>query len=111
MKSARILISALFLLLTQPATAGALYGTVLIRGAPASGVEILVACPGFANQTAAANSTTDGRGSYSLGIRASGRCQMQVRRGAQAGAVFEVFISENTIRFDFEIDAALTRVR
>jgi hypothetical protein len=36
---------------------------------------------------------------------------MRVRRGNQIGAPFEVFISNNPLRFDFQINGAMNRVR
>jgi hypothetical protein len=80
--------------------------------APAAGVEISVACPGFDRPAQApAPVATDARGSFSLLVPASGRCEMRVGRGNQVGAPFEVFVSNNPLRFDFEINRAMNRVR
>jgi hypothetical protein len=54
---------------------------------------------------------TDPRGSFSLQVPASGRCEMRARRGNQVGAPFVVFVSNNPLRFDFTIDGAMNRVR
>ena len=100
------------LLFPQVATAGPLYGTVRTGSKPAQGVEISVACPGFARPAQSPPPVvTDSRGSFSLQVPASGRCEMRVKRGNQVGAPFEVFVSNNPLRFDFEIDGALNRVR
>ena len=113
MKTTLSLILGFLLLVPHAASAGALYGTVRVGGAPAAGVAIVVACPAFKSPgpPAVIEALTDARGSYSLGVSASGRCEMQVRRGGQVGAAFEVFVSDNPLRFDFEIDGSLNRVR
>ena len=94
-------------LVTQYASAGPLYGTVQQAGAPAGGVTIIVTCPAMSGAVEAA---TDARGSYSMRVPASGRCEMRVRRDALLGAAFEVFISDNPLRFDLQIDGAMNRV-
>ncbi|HKW95163.1 MAG TPA: hypothetical protein VJX92_24985 [Methylomirabilota bacterium] len=42
---------------------------------------------------------------------ASGRCEMRARRGSQVGLPFDVFVSNNPLRLDFEVNAAMNRVR
>jgi len=49
--------------------------------------------------------------SFSLRVETTGRCEMQLQRNNQVGAAFEVFVSNNPLRFDFEIDSAMNRVR
>jgi hypothetical protein len=112
MKNFLILVLGLLLLLPPSASAGALYGTVRIGQAPAAEVNISVACPGF-NRPGhpPIDVVTDRRGSFSLRVQASGRCEMRVRRGNQVGAAFEVFVSNNPVRFDFEVNGAMNRVR
>lgn len=106
-----LLVLSASLLLPHAATAGPLYGTVRMGPSAASGVEISVACPGFDAPTQAPPPVlTDAQGSYSLLVPATGRCQMRVRRGNQIGTAFDVFISENPLRLDFGIDAAMNRV-
>ena len=107
----RLALLGVLVLMTQVATAGPLYGTVRIGAAPASGVQISVACPTFSVPAHTSPPVmTDANGSYSLLVRATGSCQMQVSRGDQVGAAFEVFVSDNPLRFDFQIDAAFNRV-
>ena len=105
-----LLTFSLPLLLPQPASPGPLYGTVRIGQAPAAGIEVSVACPSF-ERPPLAWVVTDARGSFSLQVPASGRCEMRVRRGNQSGSPFVVFVSNNPLRFDFEIDAGMNRVR
>lgn len=101
----------LFLLSAQLATAGPLYGTVRMEQAPAVGVEVTVACPSFDRTThKPVPATTNDRGSYSLLVPASGRCQMRARRGDTVGRSFDVFVSDRSLRFDFEIDRRMNRV-
>jgi hypothetical protein len=101
------------MLLPAVASAGTLYGTVRLGTAPAAEVTLTVACPGFNRQppAATATATTDGRGSYSLRVEAAGRCEMRAQRGNQVGAVFQVFVSNEAMRFDFTTDHAMNRVR
>ena len=112
MRRAVFLVLVLSLPWPPPAAAGPLYGTVRMGQAPAQNVEISVACPGFDRPARApATVVTDARGSFSLLVPASGRCQMRVQGGGRVGAPFEVFVSNNPLRFDFEVDRALNRVR
>jgi hypothetical protein len=111
MKSVVVLVLGLLLLVPPSATAGPLYGTVRMGQEPVQRVDIFVACPGFNRSAQApASVTTDARGSFALRVEASGRCEMRVRRGNQTGSPFEVFVSNNPVRLDIEIDRALNRV-
>ena len=116
MKNVLFLVVSLVLLLPQSASADAMYGTVRKGQAPAAAVNISVACPGFSRRGQPAprvvtDAVTDARGSFSLRVPTSGRCEMRVGRNNQLGAAFEVFVSNNPVRFDFEIDDAMNRVR
>ncbi len=112
MKNGPLYVLGLALLLPDVAFAGPLYGTVRIGPAPAAGVEVLVACPGFSRPAQPPSQVvTDPRGSFALRVQASGRCEMRAQRGNQIGAPFEVFISNNPLRFDFQINGAMNRVR
>jgi len=112
MKRVLSIVPVLILFLPQSAFAGPLYGTVKIGPAPAANINVSVACPGFGRPASPpSDAVTDARGSFSLFVQASGRCEMRVRRGAQAGAPFEVFVSGNAIRFDVTVDGGLNRVR
>jgi hypothetical protein len=106
------LVLVLWLGLPASAIAGPLYGTVRQGQAPAAGVEITVACPGFDRPSqVVAPVLTDARGSFSMRVPATGRCEMRVRRDDRVGTPFEVFVSNNALRFDFQIDGAMNRVR
>lgn len=94
-------------ILASGAIAGPLYGTVRLGQAPAAQVNVVVTCP---NQPPT-GATTDARGSFSLLVPTSGRCRMRVERGNQKGGEFEVFVSDNPMRFDVVLDGALNRVR
>jgi hypothetical protein len=112
MKHVLFVVPGLFLFLPQSASAGPLYGTVRVGQAPAASVNVTVACPGFGRPAQPpSEAVTDARGSFSLFVQASGRCEMRVGRGGQAGAPFEVFVSNNAIRFDVTVDGGLNRVR
>ena len=91
------------------AFAGALYGTLRIGQAPANGVTVKVACPGFGGSgrpTAVGEAVTDTRGSCSLRVEANGRCEMQLLRDGRTGKPFEVFVSTNSLRFDVDVDGS-----
>jgi len=116
MKNVLFLVVGLSLLLPSSVFAGALYGTVRMGQAPADSIEIKVACPKFSRPgqpppPVATKAITDMRGSFSLRVETTGRCEMQLQRNNQVGAAFEVFVSNNPLRFDFEIDSAMNRVR
>ena len=112
MKTLLAIVLAWPFVLPPSVVAGPLYGTVRIGGVSPRGVEILVACPSF-DQPARAPVTAvaDERGSFSLLVPATGRCQMRLRRGNQVGNPFEVFVSNNALRFDFTTDRELNRQR
>jgi hypothetical protein len=112
MKKVRFLILGVCFLMAQSVFAGVLYGTARIGRAPAAGAEIFVACPGFSRPNpASATATTDAQGSFSLRVPATGRCEMKVKQRNQTGNAFEVLVSNNPLRFDFELDGAMNRVR
>lgn len=109
-KTIPVLLLGSALLMSWPASAGPLYGTLLIAGAPVAGVTISVSCPTFQAATqGSAQAITDAGGSYAMRVPANGRCQMRVERNGQAGTAFDVFVSDNALRFDFQVDAALNR--
>jgi hypothetical protein len=108
-RSLRAWFVALAAVLPCAAHGGALYGTVRSGAAPLAGVRILLACPSFAAKQAAAEAVSDGSGSFALRVGANGRCEMRVERGGQAGPNFEVYVSDNPVRFDFAVDQGLAR--
>ena len=111
MKRSMWVIAVLIGLQSSIALGGPLYGTVRTGNAPAAGVNLAVACPGFGRPAQTpVDTTSDERGSYSLRVPASGRCEMRVRRGNQTGAAFEVFVSNNPSRLDVELNNQLNRV-
>jgi hypothetical protein len=101
--------SALTLLLPLVASAGALYGTVRSGGTPLVGSRIELACPSFAGRQTGTEVTSDGSGSFSLRVAANGRCEMRVQRGNLTGPAFDVYLSNNPLRFDFVVDQNLVR--
>ncbi len=106
--SLSLTIGLLTVFLPQPATAGPLYGTLRLDRAPAAGFGISVTCPRL---TRPVRTTTDPRGSFSMLVPTSGRCQMRVTRGQREGTPFAVFVSDRPLRLDVTIDSALNRVR
>jgi hypothetical protein len=112
MKKFSLFILSASLLVSHATFAGALYGTARIGQGPAANARISVACPGFGRPELTSFSTvTDARGGFSLRVQATGRCEMQVEQNNQTGPAFEVFVSNNSLRFDFELNNALQRVR
>jgi hypothetical protein len=100
---------ALALLLPAHSLAGALYGTARQGAGPLRGARILVACPNFGSPHATAEAHSDDSGSFSLRVGATGRCEMRIERGGQAGPAFPVLVSDNPMRFDFAVDGSLNR--
>ena len=116
MKNILFLVLGFSVLLPLSASAGALYGTVRTGTGPAGGVKIYVACPRFSgpgqpSPRGTGEAETDTRGSYALRVQASGRCEMRLQKNSRKGTAFEVFVSNNSLRFDFEIDDAMDKVR
>jgi hypothetical protein len=112
MKRVATLALSLATLFPDSVNAGALYGTVRSGPTPVANATVLVACPGFDSPGhQRGQGATDGRGSFSLRVASTGRCQMQVQRAGLNGAPFPVSVSDNVMRFDFEVDAALNKVR
>ena len=102
---------ALALLLPCIVHAGALYGTVRQGPAPLAGARILLACPGFDRPQASTTGQSDNSGSFALNVGATGRCQMRVEQGGRVGPNFDVYVSDNPVRFDFAVDPALGRTK
>ena len=94
-----------------PCQAGALYGTVRGERGPLGVVKVLLACPGFASPSRRTEATSDNGGSFSLRVPGNGKCEMRVQRGNQLGAPFDVFLSDNAIRFDFVVGSNLQKLR
>jgi hypothetical protein len=117
MKTHPLYLLGLALLFPNEAFAGggSLYGTVRTGTAPAAGVELSVACPGFSRSSRSPSQVvtvvTDSRGSFALRAQSSGRCEMRARRDNRIGDPFEVFVSNNPVRFDLQIDSKMNRVR
>ncbi|MCK9686037.1 carboxypeptidase-like regulatory domain-containing protein [Scleromatobacter humisilvae] len=92
------------------ALAGPLYGTVRLNNAPLAGADIEVACPQFnTSPHSEVSATTDAQGSFTLRVPSVGRCQMRVGKGPHKGNPFAVFVSNNALRFDVQVDADLSR--
>lgn len=90
--------------------AGPLYGTIRAGGRPLAQADVMVQCPGFSSSGPVGTpARTDDRGSYSLRVQATGRCQMRVKSGSRLGVPFEVLVANNPLRFDPELDANLNR--
>jgi hypothetical protein len=104
-------LAALAMLLPLEADAGALYGTVRLSSAPLVGARILLACPAFDKAQSSTSAQSDGSGSFALNVGATGRCQMRVEHGGRAGPNFDVYVSDNPVRFDLAVDQGLARTK
>lgn len=92
------------------ASAGPIYGTVRTSG-PATGVSVMIACPSFTNAIETVGpAPVDARGSFTLRVQTNGRCEMRAQSAQSMGRPFIVFSSSNSLRFDFQVDAAMNRV-
>lgn len=110
MKLFMLLFSSL-LLAPALASAGTLYGTVRTGSGPVPGVSVMVACPSFANPVEApAPVQVDARGSFTLRVQASGRCEMRAKSPQALGAPFPVFSSNSSLRYDFQVDGRMNRL-
>lgn len=112
MKILRVAAMAVLLPSSTIVFAGPLYGTVRSANTPSPGIEITVACPSLARPARPPTvAVTDQRGSFSMRVPTNGRCEMRLRRGNQLGMPFEVFLSDNPLRFDLDVDGSLNRMR
>jgi len=91
--------------------AGPLYGTIRVSGRPLAQADVTVQCPSFSSTGPISTpARTDDRGSYSLRVEATGRCQMRVKSGSRLGPPFQVLVANNPLRFDPELNANLDRI-
>lgn len=107
----KLLAALAFLGTVLPASAGALYGTVRGEHGALGVVKVLLACPGFASPARKTEVLSDNGGGFALRVAGNGKCEMRVQRGNQLGPPFDVYLSDNPIRFDFVVGADLRRLR
>ncbi len=90
--------------------AGPLYGTVRGLGPLPPNLTVSVACPSFANAREHVSGGVDAHGSFAVRVRSNGRCEMRADSGGRTGVPFQVFVSDNPLRYDFSVDGQLNRV-
>lgn len=105
-----VLLLSTLLLAPALASAGTIYGTVRTSG-PATGVSVMIACPTFAKPVESQGpAPVDARGSFTLRVQTNGRCEMRAQTAQSLGRPFTIFSSSNSLRFDFQVDAAMNRM-
>jgi hypothetical protein len=111
MKKRFLIVAGLLGTVPVVGAAGPLYGTISAGGRPLADADVMVQCPGFSSPGPTSTpAKTDDRGSYSLRVQATGRCQMRVKSGNYLGPPFEVQLGNDPLRFDPDLDTSLKRV-
>jgi hypothetical protein len=88
--------------LSAPAGAATLLGTISHRGAPMSKAQLILHCPGLEKPALA---HTDERGSYHFSVNATGSCRLSFRSGTLS-AETSVNIDADPTQYDFELDTS-----
>lgn len=91
--------------------AGGLYGTVKQQARSVSGLELELACPGFARPDHSipsrppqiSTAQTDALGGFTFRAppMTKGRCELRARG---RGTPLEVFVSDSSLKYDLELD-------
>jgi hypothetical protein len=95
----RIVRSVLLIVVSSPANAAQMYGTVTESGRGIANAPLTVTCGAETVQTA-----TDASGSYSLNVSATGICTFAL--DGRPGASTSVYSYADPVRYDFDVAAA-----
>ncbi|HEV7432078.1 MAG TPA: carboxypeptidase-like regulatory domain-containing protein [Steroidobacteraceae bacterium] len=87
-------------LLSTPASAATIFGTLTQKGKPVAKAHLTLSCPGAA---APAETQTDDRGTYHFSVTAKGSCKLSYQNGAVT-AQTDVIIDPNPTQYDFDLD-------
>jgi hypothetical protein len=87
-------------LLSLPANAATIFGTVTQKGKPVPKAHLSLSCAGLASP---AESQTDDRGSYHFSLNAKGNCTLTLKNGS-VQAQSDVIVDTHPTQYDFELD-------
>ena len=91
---------ALGALLSAPANAATIFGTVTQKGKPVAKAHLTLSCPGL---DAPVEAQTDDRGSYHFSLKAKGSCKLSYQNGT-VQAQTDVVVDPNPTQYDFDLD-------
>ena len=86
--------------LTTPASAATIFGTITQQGKPVANAQLTLSCAGL---SAPAQTQTDARGTYHFSLPTKGGCKLSYHNGS-AQAQTDVIVDPNPTQYDFEVD-------
>ena len=94
-------------LLSTPASAATVFGTLTQKGKPVGKAHLTLSCPGLATP---AETQTDDRGSYHFSLTAKGNCKLSYQNaGVQAQT--DVIVDSHPTQYDFDLDVGTAGAR
>ena len=91
--------TALGVVLSWPASAATIFGTITQGGKPVANAELTLGCAGL---PAPVKTQTDGRGTYHFSLTTKGSCKLSFQSGSvQAQA--DVIVDPNPTQYDFDV--------
>lgn len=88
------------LILSWPASAATIFGTITQKGQPVANAHLTLSCAGLA---APAQTQTDNRGSYHFSLAIKGYCTLAYQNGAVTTTT-KVILEPSPNQYDFEVD-------
>ena len=98
---------ALGIVLSAPASAATIFGTLTQKGKPLAKANLTLSCAGLA---APAATQTDDRGSYHFSLAAKGSCKLTYQNGS-IQAQTDVIVDPNPTQYDFDLDVGTAGAR
>lgn len=98
---------ALGALLSAPASAATIFGTVTQKGKPVAKAHLTLSCAGL---EAPVETQTDDRGSYHFSLKAKGSCKLTYQNGS-VQAQTDVVVDPNPTQYDFDLDMGTAGAR
>ena len=86
--------------LSAPATAATIFGTLTQKGKPVAKAHLTLSCAGL---PAPVETQTDDRGSYHFSLKAKGSCKLTYQNGS-VEAHTDVVVDPNPTQYDFDLD-------
>jgi hypothetical protein len=94
-------------LLSAPASAATIFGTVTQTGKPVAKAHLTLSCAGL---EAPVETQTDDRGSYHFSLKAKGSCKLTYQNGS-VQAQTQVVVDPNPTQYDFDLDTSAAAAR
>jgi hypothetical protein len=91
---------ALGVVLSMPASAATIFGTLTQKGKPVAKAHLSLSCAGLA---APVETQTDDRGTYHFSLAAKGSCKLTYQNGT-VQAQTDVIVDPNPTQYDFDLD-------